>query len=326
MGAVLAAAGLAQHPSDRIGEIEFFGYSGFDVEAIRKALPLHEGDVIPDSAGGLKQTIQQITGTEPTDIAGGCCDDKGRSMVYIGLGGTSSRNFEYNPVPKGASRFPKSVTKLYDDAMEALFNAVQKGAGAEDDSQGYALSTADSTLRSKQLAMRQYAVSHQPQILEVLETSSDAQQRIVAAELLGYSERSKKQVEALVHASRDADGTVRNNAIRALDVLVSSSPKIGGDIPASDFIPMLWSGKWLDRNKGARLMELMTADRDPKLLARLRTEAVDPLLEMARWRSPGHAYSARVLLGRIAGIDEVRLTKLIDGGELKPIFDALQAR
>ena len=38
--------------------------------------------------------------------------------------------------------------------------------------------------------------------------------------------------------------------------------------------------------------------------------ASDSLIEMARWREFGHAQSARLILGRIAGIDEERLQRL----------------
>ena len=291
---------------------------------MRKALPIHEGDKVPESTDALKQAILQITGSEATDIAGVCCDDKGQSMVYIGLNGKSHRAFQYNPVPKGATRFPPDVIKLYDEEMDAVFDAVKRGDAGEDDSKGYALSN-DPKLRSKQLAMRDYALRHEELILQALE-SADAKQRIAASALWGYAQQSKKQIVALVRASRDPDSTVRNNAIRVLDVLCSSNPKIAAEIPVSEFVPMLFSGSWTDRNKGTRLVELISANRDPKLLAQLRAEALDPLLEMACWRSPGHAYSARILLGRIAGIEEKLLTEMVNKGQLQPIIDALSPR
>jgi len=52
----------------------------------------------------------------------------------------------------------------------------------------------------------------------------------------------------------------------------------------------------------------------------LRAEALDSLLEMARWRSPGHAEAALTILGRIAGIDEDSLTKLTDAGDAAAII------
>ena len=45
---------------------------------------------------------------------------------------------------------------------------------------------------------------------------------------------------------------------------------------------------------------------------------------MARWRDPGHASDARMILGRVAGIEEKRLQKLVAGGEVEPILSALE--
>ena len=56
----------------------------------------------------------------------------------------------------------------------------------------------------------------------------------------------------------------------------------------------------------------LTGSRDPKLLKQLRKEAMDALVEMARWRSAIHAGVARRILGRIAGIEEAKLNTLID--------------
>jgi hypothetical protein len=64
----------------------------------------------------------------------------------------------------------------------------------------------------------------------------------------------------------------------------------------------------------------LTKSRDPRVLAQLRAEAIDPLLEMARWRSIGHAEAALLVLGRIAGMDEDALTKLIEAGQVNAIL------
>src|SRR4029450_3236224 len=56
-------------------------------------------------------------------------------------------------------------------------------------------------------------------------------------------------IAPLVKASRDRDDGVRNNVIRALGVLAQSNRKIAGMIPAEEFVAMLNSGTWKDRNK-----------------------------------------------------------------------------
>jgi len=45
---------------------------------------------------------------------------------------------------------------------------------------------------------------------------------------------------------------------------------------------------------------------------------------MARWRSRGHADFARILLGRIAGIEEVRLRAVLEAGQVDQIIEALK--
>ena len=90
---------------------------------------------------------------------------------------------------------------------------------------------------------------------------------------------------------------------------------------------MLNSGKWVDRNKAGFLLLELSRWRAPKLLDALRARALDSLIEMARWRTAGHAYFARVLLGRIAGIEESRLQKLAGSNDqAETIVEAVRRR
>jgi hypothetical protein len=303
-----------------VGEIEFFGGKGIDLDAVRTALPLREGGPPPKPAAKQKvrDEVRRAAGSDPTDVAFVCCDRSGDWMIYIGLPGASSRRFAYNPEPKGAARLPSRLLKLYEEMDSLLFKAVQTGDTGEDDSQGYALSK-NPRLRGRELEMRKYALDHEPLVRTVLETSSDPLHRRVAAQVLGYGRQWPGQINDLVRASRDPDDEVRNNAIRALGVLARSSPRLSAQIPVEPFIDMLSSGTWTDRNKGAALMEILTTGRDPKLLANVRAHAMDALIEMAEWRAPGHAFFARMILGRIAGIEEDRLHALVDRGAVGEI-------
>jgi len=87
---------------------------------------------------------------------------------------------------------------------------------------------------------------------------------------------------------------------------------------------MLNSGIWTDRNKGAYLLSILTVRRDARLLRLLRLRALVSIVEMARWRNPGHADSARLILGRVAGIDENLLQQLVAAHDLKRIIGALE--
>ena len=191
----------------------------------------------------------------------------------------------------------------------------------EDDSNVYSL-IKDPAARSLQLAVREWALKHEQELFRGLEFSSSAKDREIASDALGYARQSHEQIVALVHAARDPDEEVRNNATRALGVLVRSKPALASEIQPDTFIEMLNSGKWKNRNKGASLLMQLTAARDSDLLAKIRAIALDSLIEMARWRDSSHAFFSRIVLGRIAGLPEDRLEKLAWSGPVDSIIEA----
>jgi hypothetical protein len=327
--AILTATAPAfpQDESFPIGTIEFYGHTGFDVNRIRATLPLREGQRLSQASkervvARVRKAIKRATGREPSDVAPVCCDDRGRLVIYIGLHGESVRQTIYNPSPRGPARLPRAALKIQRDVEEAWLNAMKKGVSGEDDSKGYALSL-DPETRSKQLALHAYVAQNSSMVRRVLASSRNVEHRQIAAEMLGYADRSPEQIAALIRAGHDIDDGVRNNAIRALVVLARSSPEAAATIPGECFVSLLNSGLWTDRNKSAELLSILTAQRDPQLLTCLREQAFTALLEMARWSYRGHADGARLILGRIAGIDEQTLTAMLAKQELEPFFNAL---
>lgn len=325
---VAAPLATAQDQQVRVDVVDFFGTSGIDLAQIRAALPVKVGSTFMLEGGKLvkaqiRQAVAKVTGHDATDTALVCCTENGGWMFYIGLQGKSYKPFVYNPTPTGTDKLPQEGLDAYKKAEDALQHAVESGQAQEDDSKGYALA-ADPAEHAAELVMRDYAVHHEDVIRQVLANSSDVASRQAASELLGYANQSQAQTDALVAASRDPDGDVRNNAVRALGVLATSSAAIAAKIPPDNFIAMLNSGTWTDRNKGGFLLEELTASRDPQVLHELDVNARDSLIEMARWHETGHAYESRVLLGRIAGMDEKRLESLAgDGAQVETIISAL---
>ena len=318
---LLAVPALA---GDRIGDIEFFGYKGLPIAHIRAAMPVHEGATYSSQTKNeVRQALFAAIGKQPTDVASICCDEQGNRLLFIGLPGASSRTFVYNPEPKGKQRLPPDILDLYHRLDHALAAAVSKGgeAAQEDDSQGYAL-VKDPAARSLQFAVRRWALKHERELPQVLESSALVEHRRVASDALGYARQSPQQRLALVRAARDPDDEVRNNATRALSVLVRSNAALAPQIPADPFIAMLNSGTWTDRNKGASLLMQLTTARAPDLLANLRAAALDSLIEMASWRRPSHAFFARMVLGRVAGIPEDHLNELAWKGPADEIIKA----
>jgi hypothetical protein len=319
----------AGRPDAQVIGVEFFGYGGFDVAKLRAGLPVREGQSFPspEALHGMKPKIEEVvklmTGRSATDVAG--VDIGGnRYVIYIGLSGDSSKKFSYNPAPEGKSRLPEAAVSIYQQEVEAFVKAMQKGVVSEDDSQGYAL-FGDPEVRAKQVAMHEYAAEHEKEIHDVLRTSSDNNQREIAAQLLGYANQSVGQITDLIRASRDPDDGVRNNATRALAVLAKSDPKIAARIPSAGFIEMLNSGTWTDRNKGGFVLLWLSKAREPQMLEAMRSQALDSLVEMAKWRST-HAFVSRVLLGRIGGIDETRLQELAGADDQVEVIIAAARR
>ena len=326
---LLALVGVdAAIANDRVGDIEFFGYKGLDLARVRKSIPVHEGEQYSSQTKSqMRQAVAGTIGKEPTDVAAICCDEKGNRLLFIGLPGASNKDFAYNAEPKGDERLSSDIMKLYGRLDRALEAAVRRGGPAteEDDSNGYAL-VKDPTARSLQMAVRQWAIKHGQELLRVLEYSSAVEHRRVASDALGYARQSQKQILALVHAARDPDDEVRNNATRALGVLVRSNAALAAGIPPDTFIDMLNSGTWTDRNKGASLLMELTRKRDPELLAKVRSVALDSLVEMASWRRPDHAFFARMVLGRVAGLSEDRIKDLAWNGPVDAIIQAAGQR
>lgn len=312
-----------------VGEIEFYGYSHLQLDRIKAALPLHEGDVIairdfPATKEKIMQSVKREVGREATAVSLTCCDNRTNLMIYIGLPGDSSRSFPYNPSPRGSAQLPQRILDLYDREMDLTMEAVQKQQG-EDSSRGYGLS-AYRPLRETQMAIREFAIHSELLIRRVVRSSAEPKQRQVAAHALGYARQSRAQISALVQASRDEDKTVRNNAVRALGILALSSERVATWMPAKTFTRMLNSGVWEDRNKAGLLLGVLSRGRDPRLLRLLRSEALDSLIEMARWRDPNHASDARMILGRIAGIEEGHLAEMVASGSMDEIINAVRTR
>ena len=310
----------------RIGSIDFFGAAGFEVQKIRSVLPIHSGGSISQNQRSsirnqVDVALTHTIGHGATDVAFVCCEDHGRLSIFIGLGGSNTKVIRFRVVPEGSTCLPADAIGLYKATLTALNSAIQRGKSGEDDSHGYALSE-DPRSRAKQMAMREYAIAHKQLLLDTLQGCRSSEARQAAVEILGYGEKSSTQTDALVQATRDPDDGVRNNAIRALWVLATANPDMASEVPAGDFVDMLNSGLWTDRNKAGQLLLALTVRRDPYLLEHLAASALPSLIEMANWRDSEHAYAYRVVLGRVAGFDEKRIQALIANGNVDDIIFA----
>lgn len=123
----------------------------------------------------------------------------------------------------------------------------------------------------------------------------------------------------------DSSADVRNNAMRTLGVFARMSPRAGHSsvrIPGKPFVALLHSLDWTDRNKASAALMGIAARRDPALLESLRREAQTPLVEMARWKSLGHAWAALAILGRIGAQSDEAIEAALNRGDREAIIHA----
>jgi hypothetical protein len=97
-------------------------------------------------------------------------------------------------------------------------------------------------------------------------------------------------------------------------------------VPYEPFIALLHSPVWTDRNKASFALLELSARRDPKLLEKLRREAMAPLIEMAHWKSEGHAFPAFMILGRIGGLSDEAIQAAWTRGEREDVINAALPR
>jgi HEAT repeat protein len=127
----------------------------------------------------------------------------------------------------------------------------------------------------------------------------------------------------LESAVYDSDEGVRNNAIRALGAiadLAARKPELGIHISPGPFVDLLNSPFWTDRNKATFVLGGLTDGGDPATLAALRERALPALVEMARWKSPGHALGPFVLLGRVVGLSDRESKEAFQRGDREVVI------
>ena len=304
---LLSVAACAAQP--KIGSIDFFAWTGVDIDALRRNLTIRPGDWWTSETNQLvRSEIEELLGRTPSDVDAVCCDEDGNRMIYIGLSSGSGSRDRWNPQPTEPIELDTDLLTLYGRYEQTVEQAVSREEGLilEDRSFGYPLSQ-DEGVRKIQEHIREYALSNSAQLFSVSRGSSLARHREIAVDAIGFGRHSADQIDALTHSTLDPDPTVRNNAIRALSVLATSEVELEAPIPYTTFVDLLSSDVRTDRSKAVALLSRLTESRDPGVLEAILRRSLAPLVECARWSWSGHAYPARVVLGRIGGIDEATI-------------------
>jgi hypothetical protein len=271
-----------------------------------------------------EQRIKGIPGVQGVSLNLVCCSEDRKSILYVGIEETGRACSGFHPAPQGNARLTEDVVRAGSEYEAALAKAILKGASEEDDSQGHALSR-DPAVRAIQFRFVALAEAHLINLKDVLHNASNEDQRALAAEVLGYVKDKQAVVPDLVAALHDPSSGVRNNATRALMVFASFAPKSPArkiQISAEPFIEMLNSCSWTDRNKSSAALAELTVQRDPAVLSEIQKQALGSLLEMARWKWMGHAWSSLMILGRIGGLSDEEIEKDLEAGDREMVIAA----
>jgi HEAT repeats len=311
-----------------IGIIDFYGIRSLPEAQVRQALDFHEGDQLSSDQFGKRvqaaeRKLEALPGIKKARLNFICCAEGNKLILFVGIEETGARCQEFAPAPQGTTRLPADVVQASKD-IDAAFENMQADGLEEDDSQGYALFH-DPGMRAVQLRFPALAEKHLTILRDVLRNSSDASERAFAAEVLGYANDKQAVVSDLLDAMRDASDSVRNNAMRALMVFARYAPKEAGGtirIPGQQFVDMLNSCIWTDRNKSAAALAELTKGRDPAIMTELRMHALPSLVEMARWRSLGHATYSLWILGRLGGLSDEAIQMKLDRWDRESVIGA----
>ena len=130
-------------------------------------------------------------------------------------------------------------------------------------------------------------------------------------------------------ASSDTSGSGESMSFTNCAVFAAASPSSGRPmvrVPFEPFVKLLHSPVWTDRNKASLALARLSDRRDPNLLALLRRDAMTPLMEMARWKSEGHALPSLMILGRLGGLTDDAIQAAVTRGEREGIITAALKR
>ncbi len=317
----LFASFAASAQAPKVGQVEIFGIRKVSPEKIRKALGVLEGGPLPSSKVEIEERLEMLEEVTRATIEAICCLEK-QAILYVGIEERGSTHFELRLPPTSEIRLPEPVMQEWLSFATNLAAAVRKGTAEEDLTNGHSL-VADADARQNQLKFVDLAESHEAVLRDVMRNAEDEQQRAIAAYIVAYGKDKKRVADELQYAMRDADSTVRVNAmvgLVAITIYSSMHPESGIRISPTWFVEMLNSTHFTDRAKAADALFHFTAKRDEHVISHLRDRALPALTEMSAWHHESHAIPAFILLGRVAGLPEPEIQELWKKGDRQTLL------
>jgi hypothetical protein len=310
---ITAALLCAQAP--RVDGIEFYGLHKLSEQKLLHTLHVKPGDPLPPSKGDLEDELEQIPGVVQAHVEAVCCD-QGKTTLFIGIEEKGAPHLAFRSAPAGSAVLPSGVEEIYQHLLDAVREAAHGGSTGEDLTMGHSL-MADPTARLLQFQFIDFTAGHLPLVRDVLRDSDDAEQRAIAATVIGYAPDKKEVLNDLVYALQDPDEAVRSSALRSLNaiaVLARLQPQLGIHVPATWFIEMLNSVVLSDRTRATNALVTLT-DQDAAALDQIRDRALDSVVEMAQWKVLSYALPPFILVGRLAGMNEQEIQKAWTSGD-----------
>jgi hypothetical protein len=298
-----------------IGAVDYYGFKKVRKDDVNACLTFKTGDTVDIAVLKKVQILacmEKVGGVVQADIGLVCCDESTRLMLFVGISEVARPALSADRYIHDVS-LPDRIIVSYDSLMTRTFEAVEKGSSEEDNSDGHALLKYAPAIKYQQEQLL-FANQQIELLREVLKNSRFEKHREVAAWIIAYHTDKKAILRDLQAAAEDPDEGVRNNAVRALGILInySQARNLNLEISPDPFIRMMNSVTWTDRNKAGFVLLAMTNSIDKPLLSKLRKAALDPLVDMALWKSKGHSTPGYIILCRIAGWTGDKVTSNMD--------------
>ena len=86
--------------SDTIGIIEFYGAGNLNITDLRNKIAVKEGDALVQiDQEAIIKNLKTLPGVKQTHVTTVCCDDKGRSVLFVGVSDKDAPPNPYNKTP-----------------------------------------------------------------------------------------------------------------------------------------------------------------------------------------------------------------------------------
>ena len=287
---------------------------------------LKPGDPLPPSKGDLEDQLEALKDVVQARVEAVCCEN-GAATLFIGIEERGEPHAAFRSDPNGDASLTEEIAATYKAFLLAVQHAAAQGSATEDFTAGHSYMD-DPEARGFQEKFAEYAQDHVGELRSVLRNGQDAEDRAVAATVIGYAPKKQDVLNDLQYALSDPDETVRANAMRSLDaiaVLAAKQPQLGLKVAPTWFVELLHSVVLSDRVEATRALVILTDKAGQSAIDQLRERAIPDLAEMAGWKTLRYALPPFLLLGRIGGLSDADTQKYWEKNNRAPVIDKAEA-